>query len=417
MNSLRLLLLLVLPLQLFSQNFYEVGYYIDNNGVRVNGFVNNEYWYNSPETVSFRTSADSETTVLTIDKVAEFGVGTHTKYIRHTVDVDKDRSVNLAYINTAFSVPQYIKKTVFLNTLLEGKANLYSLTLDEDRKFFISSESAPIPVQLVYKKFIDTDSKVRETWEYRSTLYESYRCGDSNLGSLKKLPYTQKAIKEYITAYNSCSGSTNTEFATERRALKLKFTGFAGAVMHNYDIQNAQDDRFGSSSGAAPIVGIDASLILPAHSNRYEIFLRASFETLAMDNFANRNTTSSSQIQDQVLTDVSIINLTIGPRYSFILNQKNRIFVEGQLGYAIISGDIIYQTVRYSDTGKTVHNTQAIPVAGDLVAGLGVGYVFNNKFGLSINSDLTPKNILGTTFILRGTALHNISAQLRYTFN
>lgn len=417
MQHLRLTIILLLPLFGFSQNFFESGYYIDNTGKKQVGLIDNERWKNTPDAFNFKSSESANVEVVPIDKAVEFGIGESVKYVRKSIMVDKNRAVNVTTINTSFLQPQFERKTAYLKVLAEGAANLYLYTHNEDPKYFVSAGDTGEPVQLVYKKFIDTDSKVKETWDYRRTLYENFRCEDKDVLVIKKLGYSQAAFRDYINSYNSCKGGASREYTAEKGKTNLKFTAMLGVGLSTFGVIKMTNFPFQDETKMVIIPAVEASVIFPSNRNRYELFARLSVQSLAVENFSEKQTTSTGYMQDVAKTDLRNISIGIGPRWNFVVNDNSRIFLEGMLGFSMVSGDFKIDTYRYTGTTGNLQQSESLSVKGDLLTNVGIGYVYKGKYGIVINSDIIEKDIVQTNMFISGTSYRTISASLRYTIN
>jgi hypothetical protein len=110
----------------YSQIEYEKGYYIDNNGQKTDGLIKNKEWKNNPDNFKFKVNEDSEASNKTIVTCEEFGVST-IKYKRFIVNIDMSNPKKSSNLSESRN-PEFIKDTLYLKVLVEGKASLYYYT-------------------------------------------------------------------------------------------------------------------------------------------------------------------------------------------------------------------------------------------------------------------------------------------------
>ena len=85
-------LLLLITFQLSAQAPFEKGYFITNQGERVDCFIKNKDWDRNPRKFLYRTSTSKEKKEAIIDSIQEFGIYDYSKYVRFTVEVDTSTS-------------------------------------------------------------------------------------------------------------------------------------------------------------------------------------------------------------------------------------------------------------------------------------------------------------------------------------
>lgn len=83
-----LVILITFCAKTYSQNNFEEGYFIKNNGERINCLIKNEDWKNNPSQFKFKTSQNSKIKTEKLNTVEEFGIIGKTKFIKRKVKVD-----------------------------------------------------------------------------------------------------------------------------------------------------------------------------------------------------------------------------------------------------------------------------------------------------------------------------------------
>ena len=80
---------LTFGLSSYAQIIFEAGYFIKNNGEKVDCLIKNVDWKNNPTKFQYKRSKDSDSQTATVQDVREFGIGDNTKYQRYTVAIDR----------------------------------------------------------------------------------------------------------------------------------------------------------------------------------------------------------------------------------------------------------------------------------------------------------------------------------------
>ena len=144
-------------------------------------------------------------------------------------------------------------------------------------------------------------------------------------------------------------------------------------------------------------------------SEKIEIFARAEYENYSGE---SRHRLPTTAAEAYFILESSFFNFNIGSRYNFILNNKDKIFMEGSVGISLPFDDIEY-SVHYPEAG--IITNRYMSVGSTAFFTFGAGYVFNNKFGVVLRAD-TNRNFLGTTRN-ESVSFSRIGLNLKYTFN
>ena len=133
-KALATLALLILYFHCLSQIIFEKGYFINNQGTKIPSLIKNADWKHNPDQIEYRLGEGSEIKLITVQDVQEFGVGDDAKYVRHEVEIDSsDDRVPFLSLDRK---PAWKTETLFLKTLVEGKATLLIYDDDVIQRFF-----------------------------------------------------------------------------------------------------------------------------------------------------------------------------------------------------------------------------------------------------------------------------------------
>jgi hypothetical protein len=310
-----------------------------------------------------------------------------------------------------------VKKDVFLEVILVSDATLYAYNSGSIIKYFYKVNSKNIALnQLIYKTYKVSEQSTAENTQFRQQLYNNVKCENDGMNSFLKLKYAREELISVFEKYNNCSGYvTNILGADSEDRYKINYTVFAGAGISTFGAtgQNQTDN-----DDSRTVIGGGAEVSLTLPSRNWTIFIKAEYEQFSAQ--AKGNYTSGSIYNNFVNTysiDHKSINLQAGPRYNFIINQKDILFVDFAVALAIPLNGTINQNIGVTNSTGTfdnatyIYNTQAAAFFN-----FGVGYMFNNKFGADLRFD-TNRDFIGgrvSDFKIKSS---RVAVNLRYTLN
>lgn len=141
-HTLLLAFLLVTATHAFSQIAFENGYFINDEGQRIDCLIKNIDWRSNPTKFEYRMSADAPTQEASIATVKEFGINGDSKYVRATVEID--RSPRDIQNMSSKKEPQFLTEQLFLKVLIEGAATLYQYTEADLVRYFYKVKDSGI---------------------------------------------------------------------------------------------------------------------------------------------------------------------------------------------------------------------------------------------------------------------------------
>ena len=196
MKKLLLLTSLLFSIILFGQNDFRAGYYIDNQGNKVEGFIKSVN-LKSINDVSFRSfdfkkSLNQDAKKIDKLNVIEFGITDDIKLQRvkakiDDVNLDKD----FGYYKE-FTVKELY---VFLNVLVEGSATLYSYEGGQGTKYLYKvQDKDDVAKQLLYKKYFKSPNMLDENNVFRQQLFYNVKCDDQTYNDFLNVKYIESEL-------------------------------------------------------------------------------------------------------------------------------------------------------------------------------------------------------------------------------
>ncbi len=363
-KHLLLILISILSLNIYSQIYFEQGYYINNSGQKINCQIKNIDWKNNPVEFEYKLSANSESKTATIKSVKEFGIDNISKYIRSSVYIDRS-SENINELNYDRK-PTFKEETLFLKVLIEGKANLYKYEDGNLTRYFYNKENFSIE-QLVYKSYKTENNKIGKNYKFKNQLWNDLKCSTLKIDMAKSLEYKKNDLINYFVKYNECNNVAykNYEEKQHRDLFNLNLRpGFNISTLSiQNSISNSRDTDFGSE--LAFRFGIEAEFIMPFNKNKWALIIEPTYQYFK----------SETEISTQnVEVDYKSIELPLGIRHYLFLNENSKFFVNGSFVFDLINNNSIINF----ESGTNLEIKTRTNLA------FGLGYKYNDRYSLEL---------------------------------
>jgi len=376
-----------------AQIVFEEGYYINEQGVRMEELIKNMDWKDSPTSFDFKHLETAVEQKLHIEDVLEFGILNVSRYLRTTLDVNQISNVTnkLGFEKN----PQYEEETIFLKTLVDGKLGLYELSRDNEIKYFIKRKDSSAE-ELIYIIYQNKENSVLQNKRYRQQLWLALQSDVIDQSMVKKIAYKKKPLVNLITKYNQAAKEDYYVFENKQQREKFNLNLRLGIRQTSLNLINSQsairNTDFGSQLNWS--IGLEAEYILPFNRNKWSFIVEPTFQkfTGEMENVLLRT----------MSIDYTSIETPIGIRHYFFLNNSTSIFLNGS---GIV--DFVINGTIDSELGSVLEISPAVNYA------LGVGVKVLNKFSFEVRYFSNRDLLLDKGFWT--TEYKNISLNLGYT--
>ncbi|WP_162127716.1 PorT family protein [Flavobacterium phycosphaerae] len=366
------LLLLFFSFQLFAQKNFVKGYFIDNGGKRTECLINNANWDSNPDEIEYKLTESDIIKKATILEVKEVGAENEYSFKRFDVDISKSQAKVLTDDRNFI----YERKTVYLKEIITGNATLYSYFQDGRLKFFFSYDNK-LPIQLEYKEF-KFYNEILTNNNYKQQLFNSLKNGTVTESDIANLEYKSSSLIAFFIKYN---GLDKNQANSNKKVFK-------GKVDYNLYVKaGIQKSSFSANSHNSYIgdfkfkdatdlrYEVEFEMILPVSNKSWSIFVDAYTIT-----YKDELTRSFGK----VVFEYQTIEIPLGVRYYFSLNDKSKLFINLGPQFAIpLKSDF------KMDQFQDVYGNFNYPFNFHY----GIGFNFNNKFSLAINS-MTKRNLM-----------------------
>jgi len=373
------LLIFIISINSYSQISFKKGYIINNNNIKTECFIKDFDWKFTPSEFKYRLNENTPIINGDISLVKEFGIPSLNKYQRFTVDIDESNE-NIDNLSNKRE-PQFRKKTIFLEVLIEGKVNLYLYSSNLNPRLFYKKEESNIE-QLIFKSYIKNHDQIAENNSFRQQLWIKFKCRDTNISDLESMEYNQYSISKYIIKYNECSNNiinTPADYNREKeRKGQFNLTPRLGFSSNNFTLEpigNTIDSNKESllSNEFSFRFGLEVEIIFGFNKNKWSAFIEPNFHKISSKNVSYHNT--------ELLATFKIFKIPIGVRHYMFLNEKSKLFINGALVPSFNSGSSL-----------TLNDGTKLDFRFAFHAAFGFGYNFNNKlsaeFRHNFNDDI-----------------------------
>ncbi|MFI1770774.1 outer membrane beta-barrel protein [Thalassobellus citreus] len=373
------IILLLFLQNTFSQEVFKKGYFINNDNKKNDCLIKINSRLNPTEFI-YKNSNDAKQQIKTIKSVKEFGIYNTSKYIRKTVYID--RSSDILSNLSSNKKPTLNKEELFLKVLIEGNANLYLFESKSVIRYFYNKENSNIE-QLIYKRYKkENEDNVSKNQEYKRQLWNNLKCESLSIIDANKLDYKKTELINFFTKYNQCKNSKYTRFENTEKKDLFNITirpAFNSSSLSIYEAITRNKTDFGNDSGFR--FGIEAEFIINSiKTNKWSIFFEPTYQSYKSKLEWKNGSNSPTYYMDATYTSIEI---PIGIRYYFSLNNTSKIFVNGAM----------LVDIPFNSSIDFNFSPRHLDVETKLNFAFGAGLKFNDKYSLEARY-LTNRNLV-----------------------
>lgn len=370
-----LLLFFLFIFNSYSQISFEKGYFINTNGEKTECLIKNLDWNNNPTDFEYMISENSEISKKTITQVQEFGITNISKYIRAKVMID--RSIGTSEGINYSKYPEFVEETLFLKTLVSGKADLFSYVEGSLSKYFFSSDNSKIE-QLVYKSYYLDNTNLQENVQYKQQLINSLKCDGIVEEDFIKLEYQKDDLMNCFLKYNKCTNSIveNYDTKTKRKAFNISVRpGISESSVSLFNNASYDyviiDENFGNKFSFR--FGVEFEYIFPFNKNKWALIAEPAYQYYKAENQGNIFNYN---------IDYKAIDVSLGVRHYLFLKNQSKLFVNASLVSSLNFNSNLTLN-RIVSNSNQVFELKSIPTIS-----FGFGYKYNNKYSVEFRHGL-----------------------------
>lgn len=379
------ILITILSLNCYSQISFEKGYYIDNTNQKINCLIKNIDWKNNPIKFEYKLSENSESKIATIKTIKEFGIDNISKYIRSTINIDRS-SENINNLSNDKN-PIFKEEELFLKVLVEGKATLYQYIDSNLKRYFYNKENSNIE-QLIFKRYKTTENKIGENNRFKQQLWNDLKCPNFKMSKIENLDYKKSILTNFFVEYNNCNNQEYVNYEEKQKRDLFNLTirpriNNSSLTIQNF-VSNSRNTDFENKISFG--FGVEVEVILPFNKNKWAIAIEPTYQNFKAEKTTNVNNVSGGMLIANV--DYSSIEVPIGLRHYFFLNNNSKIFINASYIFDLSSKS----SIEFTRNDGSNLNSLEVETRNNLA--MGIGYKHNDKYSLEVRFQ-TNREILG----------------------
>lgn len=386
-----LLLLTFSSIICYSQINYETGYFINNSNQKVDCFIRNVNLKVNPTEFEFKLTEDAEIQKASIQTVQEFHIYGKFKYIRKNVMIDQSEK-NIDKLSRERKA-MLEEQEVFLKVLIEGKASLYSFENSKFKRFFYSLDDSKIE-QLIFKEYLNEYNQINKNNQYKQQLLNALNCMTINIKHIENINYDKNDLINLFKKYNECNNSEFTNFEDKQKRNLFNLNIRPGVNNSSLSIENNSSNtnklKFENKTGFR--FGIEAEFILPIYNNKWAFIIEPTYQY-----YKTEETITTTAAIRNFKVDYTSIEVPIGIRHYFFLNETSKIFINGSFVIDLSSNSSINE----------------LNIGNSFNLAFGVGFKQNDKYSIELRHQ-TKRHILND-FVFWDSNYTTTSFVLGYT--
>jgi len=351
------LLLIVGSITSYAQVTFEPGYFINNDGDRVDCLIRNTDKLITPTKFEYKLPGTSEVKIALLSEVQEFEIlNTVHKYRRFTVEIDNS-SNNVKELSYSRE-PDLKREQLFLKVLLDGRASLYSYNRQGNaERYFYKKQNSDV-AQLVHKKYLIKETVVGENNDFRQQLLSALDCPSFTFEQVNKINYKSQELVQVFADYNQCVGSNFVNYSDRKLKGKTNFNvkiGLSSASLRVDQYLIIQQASYGPSKVSftkhattylnqevSPRVGFEIERIFPFNRYKWALFVEPTFQyyktkdefvvykrVYVPETFTHEGYYTLGDETGNLTVDYSLISVPIGVRHYLYLNDESKLFISG----------------------------------------------------------------------------------------
>ncbi|MEO1627205.1 MAG: hypothetical protein AAFV25_18785, partial [Bacteroidota bacterium] len=386
--------LLFLGFCVHAQIDFEKGYLITRDGNKKECWIKNSEWKNTPQKFKYKLGEEGEVQTGKPEDIQEFGIEDVFVYRRFEVEIDRSSndSNNLDWDRD----PKFQSETLFLKTLVKGSISLHYYEFRNLRRFFYEDSSGKV-AQLVYKKYKVSDAKETVNRYFRKQLYDLLACNQNLQSRIMTVEYNQRELIQLFALYHDCANAPYKNLIQKKHNKNLQLSLRAGVVFSpRIDISRVFFTRqiFGPAEQERTIRwGLEAEMIVPFQKGKWRVFTEPTYQSFQFE----------QEIEDvRINVDYKSIELPIGVRHCFFLNEEALVFVN-----AMVSLDL------EMDSQLSV-NERTFDISSAHTYAFGLGFRWH-RFGIESRYYL-KRNLFNVGGIWKAEYNNNFSIALGFRF-
>ena len=399
-----LLLLCFISIYSFSQDTFKKGYFINNEGEKIEGLIKDLDWRFNPNDIIYKQSENEVEKFINISEIKSFEIFNSSLYEKASVKIDRSSS----YLNNLSEkrAPDYAEETLFLKVLIKGKATLYSYEDQNLIRYFYAIDSNT-PEQLIYKEYFSNKTTVKKNTDFRIQLFKYVKSAELTYKNINKVDYNKKDLATIFTNFNKENNSSYQDLY-EKEKIKVEnkdlfnLTLKTGINQSNIQLNN---DNYGHhisnvnlEKSYALKFSIETEFFLPFNNNKWSFIIEPTYQSSNSKTSHFYSATPNYTIDDvtsEITVDYTSIEIPFGIRRAHYITKNSKLFfnIFGVFDKSIQNS---YINIKSQYTNNPNYNEQKLKIkTNSLSFAVGLGYKYLYKYSIELRY-YNPINLLKT---------------------
>ena len=210
--------------------------------------------------------------------------------------------------------------------------------------------------QLIFKEYWTSENIIGKNNRYKQQLWVNLKCENITLKGIENLDYEKRDLIMLFIKYNNCNNLEYVNFENKAKKGSFNLALRVGFNSSSLSIKNARSNFFDADfdTQLGVRLGIEAEFIMPFNKNKWGLIIEPTYQFYKAEN--NLST-----------VDYTSIELPIGIRHYFFLNDNSKIFVNGSFIADFANGTIA-----------------GLEIKSGVNFAFGIGYKNNDKYILEL---------------------------------
>lgn len=372
-----------------AQFNFEPGYFIKENGEKIQCLIDNRDWKNNPIKFDYKLTSEGGVFQTGIDSVLEFVISKKSKYVKSTVEVDK--SSNVMSKLSFDKQPDFSIETVFLKVLIRGVPSLYKYERKDLRRFFIKNQEENVQ-PLIYKRYKKSNVEYGKNNAYQQQLSIYLTCPKGLNINFKSVQYTEKSLVEVFKKYYECNENDYQDYnkLENRNAFDLNIR--PGLAVSTLSVKSFIYDEinFAFEPQLGGRLGIELETFLPFGNNRFCFLFEPVFA------YSYKSSTIVAQGRNTIVgsVDYKSLEFPLGFRFHQKMGVESSLFFNILFTYALANLNF-GSSINFNNRSTQLNYVEGLDlsISSDSHLILGIGYKNKSKFSSEIRYHL-PHEII-----------------------
>lgn len=391
---------------ILAQNSFQKGSYVNESGIKAEGYIYYSDWQNNPSSIEFKTSLETSSEIIALDHIQEFELTGICKYVKFEglIDNSSNKLDELDFNRN----PNWKQSSVLLKVLIESDASLFYYSTNQLHRFFYSVASKNLRTQqLVYKEFYKDGSRTENgtNFEFRQQLVTNLVCDSLRRISIGSLKYNKNDLVNYFSEYNTCKGVIPVAYnAASKSKSKINYSFLVGVSSVNFETKSNntyanENQLFDFDNALCYRFGGEIEVILPINNSKWSIYFQPIYQSFNSDKVIDG---MYGPLEYSI--DYRSLNLPLGLRHYMFLSPKSKIYLGGAIGFNFDLGS----KVTLGNDGNFDFFSSAFGT------NFGLGYVFNEKYCFEMRYNYSFDVIQESVF---QSSISDLGFVFKYKFN